>query len=242
MGLDYFPSISVPTEWGKITGEIEEQLDLANALAEKAAADHSHSEFESADPEIQLHIANDLIHIPSTTGNNGKVLLCEDEEPKWQNPPAPPPLPFFSIVKKITDLALSTTSFITDSELSFTAPANQLIAFNLNLVFKNYESGSRTIEVRMKLPSGASGNWYVYYFNGANGYVRGCMPSGSTNFSNVTTAATPPTVSTANELMIFADGVIDTGDGGDIEVEFRTTSAASNGVGLLPGSRFIVYF
>ena len=225
MGLDYFPSISVPTEWGKITGEIQEQLDLANALSEKADALHSHSEFEAADPAIQEHIANDLIHIPTTTGNNGKVITCENEQPIWQELPAPPSLPILSLTKKIEDLAISTTSFFSDSELSFVAPANQIIAFNLNLVFQNYEASTRTVEIKISLPTGAEGRWYVTYFNGSNGYVRGCMPVGSTNYSSVTTPVIPPAITTSNELMIYADGVIDTGDGGNIELQFRTTVA-----------------
>lgn len=45
MPISYFPPLISNLDWGKLTGEISTQSDLAVALAQKASVNHTHQEF-----------------------------------------------------------------------------------------------------------------------------------------------------------------------------------------------------
>ncbi|MEI6091412.1 MAG: hypothetical protein WCR42_13235 [bacterium] len=45
MPISYFPPLVSNLDWGKLTGEISTQSDLAAALAQKANVNHTHQEF-----------------------------------------------------------------------------------------------------------------------------------------------------------------------------------------------------
>lgn len=56
---DLIPEGSSGGSWGSITGDLEDQTDLQNALDEKSNTSHNHSDtYEPANSNIQSHISN----------------------------------------------------------------------------------------------------------------------------------------------------------------------------------------
>jgi len=134
------------------------------------------------------------------------------------------------------DFKMTTTSFVPITDARTFVKNGEEIAFQCVFTFRNLESGARAIEFRFDHNNASEGNMYASYFNGANGYVRGCMNSSSTFYSPLTTAVTPPTITVTNELQLYIYGRYKALEDGYLTATSRCTSAASNGIDVLSGS------